>query len=517
MADVFLSYAREDAPRAKQISRALCDAGISVFFDTSIAIGKAWDRQIESEMAEARTVVVLWSSASCASQWVRNEARVGLHRGVLYPALIENCRIPIEFSHLQAADLRRCELRAGDPNWDELVLGIVSHGRLGQRSRGEEKAAKPTNWWRDSRRSKIVGAVVLVLAAVLLVSRYFNVANLLSSNVESSSNQDLAAKEADERPSSGDTIAANPAQDRSVVNVKKESEADYVPTLVIAGLRKSKSTGLHLFDDGTIAYASLDPAAIHIRSESGTWANYPVTFSAKDVEIRFLSSTGGASELEGELTTWVPGTPLIRRTIRWTANAGLQVVGEPLIPNLGTLGKGRMKIVARNRDGEVAGEWTDQSDHNRGFFWSPKSNDLADIGVLSSTEGRTFVEAMNDAGQVVGRSSSGSTVFAFLWSSSHIEMQNLGTLPARLDLPSYSEARAISSNGIVIGMSNWQPFIWLPASNKMYSLAGCGADIYPVDVNAAAQVLFVRADPTFTLNANVEKNDVILCSPANLP
>ncbi len=106
MANVFISYARADSAQASTVARKLTQYGISVFYDVDLVSGDHWDRRIEMELANAAAVIVLWSATSCQRQWVRNEARVGMQRGILCPALIEECDIPIEFGHIQAADLR---------------------------------------------------------------------------------------------------------------------------------------------------------------------------------------------------------------------------------------------------------------------------------------------------------------------------------------------------------------------------------------------------------------------------
>src|SRR5262245_27724801 len=105
MADVFLSYASEDATFASSLARALEADGLSVWWDRRIPTGKSFDEVIEEELHAARCAIVLWSRNSTASTWVKNEATVAMERGVLYPAVIEEVRLPLAFRHLQAASL----------------------------------------------------------------------------------------------------------------------------------------------------------------------------------------------------------------------------------------------------------------------------------------------------------------------------------------------------------------------------------------------------------------------------
>lgn len=125
LADVFLSYKREDRVRAIQVADALRAEGFSVFFDPEILVGDSWDQVIERELEAAVVVVVLWSKQSRHSEWVRNEAREGKRRNCLCPAIIEECTVPIEFNAIQAANL--CEWTPTQPRngeWERLLKSI---------------------------------------------------------------------------------------------------------------------------------------------------------------------------------------------------------------------------------------------------------------------------------------------------------------------------------------------------------------------------------------------------------
>lgn len=126
MAGVFVSYQREDAKVAAGIALDLERSGFQIEIDQRIPIGASWDRDIEKAINRAGAVVVLWSKKSCDSDWVRREARFGARRKVLCPAVIEACTIPLEFSDVQAANLRFRP--AGDrnhPEWLRLTKAIT--------------------------------------------------------------------------------------------------------------------------------------------------------------------------------------------------------------------------------------------------------------------------------------------------------------------------------------------------------------------------------------------------------
>jgi formylglycine-generating enzyme required for sulfatase activity len=105
MADIFLSYAREDRARVVPLAEYLMAQGWTVWWDPKIRTGQEWADVIERELDQAKCVVVVWSQASVGNGWVRKEARRGLKREILMPARIENVEIPLEFEDVQAADL----------------------------------------------------------------------------------------------------------------------------------------------------------------------------------------------------------------------------------------------------------------------------------------------------------------------------------------------------------------------------------------------------------------------------
>src|SRR5215469_8658508 len=105
MAQVFISYAREDEQWAALLSQRLEERGWSVFWDRSIPSGRRFAEVISQEIASAKCVIALWSLAGNASDWVLDEATEARRQSKLLPALIERVPPPIGFRQIQAADL----------------------------------------------------------------------------------------------------------------------------------------------------------------------------------------------------------------------------------------------------------------------------------------------------------------------------------------------------------------------------------------------------------------------------
>jgi hypothetical protein len=105
MADIFLSYKKEDRDLAESIISSLEMEGFSVWYDERLNPLQSWDATIEAEIKQASAVVVLWTARSVGSEWVRNEADYGKEHAKLIPLLLEDCEIPLAFRRVQAANL----------------------------------------------------------------------------------------------------------------------------------------------------------------------------------------------------------------------------------------------------------------------------------------------------------------------------------------------------------------------------------------------------------------------------
>lgn len=105
MADVFISYTRDEIDIARRFAQAVELQGLSVWWDQAIRSGDSYDEVTEGALREARAVIVLWSRKSVASRWVRSEATIAQRLGTLVPVMIEPCERPVMFELVQTADL----------------------------------------------------------------------------------------------------------------------------------------------------------------------------------------------------------------------------------------------------------------------------------------------------------------------------------------------------------------------------------------------------------------------------
>jgi hypothetical protein len=105
MADIFISYKREDRDRVEPLARALEREAFSVWWDPELPIGQSYASSIRAALNEARVVIPVWTSSSVHSEWVQEEATHGKRRGVLFPVRLDAVDPPIGFTMVETVDL----------------------------------------------------------------------------------------------------------------------------------------------------------------------------------------------------------------------------------------------------------------------------------------------------------------------------------------------------------------------------------------------------------------------------
>ncbi len=126
MADIFLSYAREDLEKARLLATGLEQQGWSVFWDrSSIHIGEDFDEVIEEAIEQARCMIVGWSQVSKKSDWVRGETTIGRERRILIPVLFEAVSPPIAFLSLHTEDFSDWQGESDRPEFLHLCKAVT--------------------------------------------------------------------------------------------------------------------------------------------------------------------------------------------------------------------------------------------------------------------------------------------------------------------------------------------------------------------------------------------------------
>ncbi len=122
MADVFISYKREERAIAKALAEALTRKGYAVWWDVNLLSGDQFAKEIEAVLRKAKAAVVLWSKKSITSHWVLEEAELARQLGIIVPVLIEPVEPPFGFRNLNADSLIGWSGEADAPS----VLSILA-------------------------------------------------------------------------------------------------------------------------------------------------------------------------------------------------------------------------------------------------------------------------------------------------------------------------------------------------------------------------------------------------------
>jgi len=175
LADIFISYARADRDRIEKLAAALEAEGCSVWWDRHIAGGEEFSEAIESELAAAKAVVVVWSAESVKSRWVKDEAVTAADAGKLIPICLDQAPAPMGFKQFHVLDLSAWKGSAQATEFHDLLRAVKA------RLTGEAQAAPAAPVtikasWTDKLLKPVplaaMGvAVVALIASVLLLNR----------------------------------------------------------------------------------------------------------------------------------------------------------------------------------------------------------------------------------------------------------------------------------------------------------------------------------------------------------
>lgn len=124
MADVFISYSREDREWVERLATQLQSEGYTVWWDWDLLVGKRYRETIDNELKTCKATIVVWSQQSIQSDFVRDEAEEAQQRNVLVPVLKESVRPPAGFRQIQTADLSRWTGGGGHAEFRRVLRGI---------------------------------------------------------------------------------------------------------------------------------------------------------------------------------------------------------------------------------------------------------------------------------------------------------------------------------------------------------------------------------------------------------
>src|SRR5205814_10437135 len=156
----------DDDGKARARAAVMERAGHSVWWDRRIKGGSQYSTEIEAALTAAEKIVVLWSSKSITSAWVRDEAAVGRDMGWLVPVTFDGTEPPLGFRQFQTIDLRHWSGRGAQAKIEELLEAL---GRAAPAAAAASPVAKPVRArlrLADRRPLRVAAALALLVAVI---------------------------------------------------------------------------------------------------------------------------------------------------------------------------------------------------------------------------------------------------------------------------------------------------------------------------------------------------------------
>jgi TolB-like protein/tetratricopeptide (TPR) repeat protein len=164
---VFLSYSRADKAQAVRLAGALQDAGLDVWWDTLIEGGAEFAKTIEAAINTCDAVVVAWSQASVASDWVLDEAAKGRDLHKLVPVSFDGTEPPMGFRRYHSIDLSGWQGDAAAAEIDAIVRGVTALPGRESPPPAMPPVARVAKPQAVSRRRLLLGAGVMAAAGAV--------------------------------------------------------------------------------------------------------------------------------------------------------------------------------------------------------------------------------------------------------------------------------------------------------------------------------------------------------------
>lgn len=124
MADVFISYARENREFVASLASSLEAAGLSVWWDRNISGGAEFAQTIEEELTQSRTAIVVWSEDALNSHWVRDEAAFARDQMKLLPIALDGVSPPLGFRQLQSLHFESAGIDTLGDQFKKLLVAL---------------------------------------------------------------------------------------------------------------------------------------------------------------------------------------------------------------------------------------------------------------------------------------------------------------------------------------------------------------------------------------------------------
>jgi len=166
MADVFISYSRENEPLVRRLAEAVKREGYSLWWDDELPPHLVYGDVIAEEIGKAKSAIVVWSEAAARSEWVRAEADLARNQKKLVQTSIDGRMPPMPFNQLHFVSIGDWRGEDDHPGWSRVKESLAALS-------GRPAAPRPAYAFPASHPPRssptLDGRLALVAMAALLV------------------------------------------------------------------------------------------------------------------------------------------------------------------------------------------------------------------------------------------------------------------------------------------------------------------------------------------------------------
>jgi hypothetical protein len=126
MADVFISYSRENQAVVRLLADAVRREGYSLWWDDELPPHRSYGDVITEQIGTAKAAIVVWSQSAAASEWVRAEADVARNQKKLIQASIDGHMPPLPFNQIQFASIGDWKGEPDHPGWRKIRESLAA-------------------------------------------------------------------------------------------------------------------------------------------------------------------------------------------------------------------------------------------------------------------------------------------------------------------------------------------------------------------------------------------------------
>jgi hypothetical protein len=171
----FLSYAREDKERVRQIAEILIQAGHDPWFDDALLPGQDWKQKLSQAIHECDSFIYILSPESVESEWCQWEFKEAVKQGKpIIPIMLRQTKLPRSLSKFQFVDFTGDTFSAKSVaklmgGLTEIAVNITAQVSAPESPKGNPPQEQPPNQptATESNVTRWIGGIVAAIGLIL--------------------------------------------------------------------------------------------------------------------------------------------------------------------------------------------------------------------------------------------------------------------------------------------------------------------------------------------------------------